>query len=527
MPEPAALAADRLATGGPIPDAPGATAPAAPPPASGTGDSDLVVSGGGSNTIVASDALLAQLDRLDRVFDRLGHELAALEAVADRAEFRPSILVDVPYAAIEAHSLITAAVRALWVARARVAGIRFALVAGLAMYERADEMAMAVLHRVDENIAYGLGVGARFFGIPLLGGVAADVGIVDLVTGQTPKQNATTLQDFLKQHGRILTNPYTVGAIREMVSDVDGFGAGLSGESPITAEANEMSGVTTAATSAATIVAIANLVGIFKDSGADVRKTNSFEYGKPPTSLADRAASFPDAHGDPNGEQIRIDRYVTPGQPDKFDVYIGGTATFDPVAKAQPFDFTSDLTGVANETPASYIAVVKAMHDAGVTSTSPVVVNGYSQGGLIASMVAASGKFDVKGVVTFGAPSAQVHIPASVPVLSVRNSEDLVPATSGNDVNPHAVVVERSVFAHQSVPSDSAVPAHRLDYYQQTAAVVDRAQSERVRSVLDPLDSFGAGATKVDSTLWVATRVPDGLDAPSGDDPTALRAAAE
>ena len=145
-----------------------------------------------------------------------------------------------------------------------------------------------------------------------------------------------------------------------------------------------------------------------------------------------------------------------------------------------------------------------------VTATldQPVVVNGYSQGGLVASLVASSGNFDVKGVVTFGAPSGQVHIPASVPVLSVRNAEDLVPATSGYDVNPHAVVVQRTVFAHQPVPSDWAVPAHRLDYYQQTAAIVDNAQSERVRSVLDPLDAFGAGATKVDSTLWVATRVP-------------------
>jgi len=504
----------------------GAAAQTSPAPVSTAGDPGVIVSGGGS-TIVASDALLTQLDHLGRVFERLGSEITALEAVAGRAEFRPSILVDVPYAAVEAHSLITAAVRSLWVARARVAGIRFALVAGLATYERADDVAMAVLHSVNENIAWGVGVGARLFGLPMLLGIAGDIGIADLVTGQTPKQNATALQGFLKQHGRILTNPLTVAAIREVVSDVDGFGAGLIGESPIQAQANELDGVTTAATSAATIVAVANLVGLFRDSGADVRKTSTFDYGKPPTTLAERAASFTDAHDDPNGEQIRIDKYVTPGQPDKFDVYIGGTVTFDPVAKAEPFDFTSDLTGVANENPASYVAVVKAMHEAGITSTSPVVVNGYSQGGLIASMVAASGKFDVKGVVTFGAPSAQVHIPASVPVLSVRNSEDLVPATSGYDVNPHAVVVERSVFAHKAVPSEWAVPAHRLDYYQQTAAVVDRAQSQRVRSVLDPIDSFGAGATKVDSTLWVATRDPGGVAPPSGDDPTAPGAVAE
>jgi hypothetical protein len=136
-----------------------------------------------------------------------------------------------------------------------------------------------------------------------------------------------------------------------------------------------------------------------------------------------------------------------------------------------------------------------------------VVLNGYSQGGLLASQVAASQNFNVQGVVTFGAPSGQIAIPASIPVLTVRNSEDLVPATSGYDINHNAVVVERPVFATSPVPSDWAVPAHRLSYYQQTAAVIDQAHSAQVRGVLDPLNRFGAGATRVDSTLWAATRV--------------------
>ena len=482
----------------------------APPTPGVSGDQSLIVSGGGS-VIVASDALLTQLDRLGQLFDRLGAEAATLEGVAEHSEFRPSIAVDVPYSAIEARATIASAVRVLWIARARVAGIRFALLLGLTTYARVDELATTMLHRVDEDVAWTLGLGARLFALPLVIAGALGAGgllIDDAVTGRTPAEEASLLQGFLKQHGRILTNPVTVAVIRELVSDVDGFGAGLAGELPTQALHDQLTGATTTATSAAGIVALAGLAGLFKDSGAEVRKTSSFEFGKAPTTLAERAASFPDAHDDPNGEQIRIDRYVTPGQPDRFDVYIGGTVTFDPVAKNEPFDFTSDLTGVANESPASAIAVREAMRGAGITSTSPVVLNGYSQGGLVASLVAASGDYNVKGVVTFGAPSAQVHLPASIPVLTVRNAEDLVPATSGYDVNPHAVVVERSVFAHQSVPSDSAVPAHRLDYYQQTAAIVDQAQSERVRGVLDPLDSFGSGAARVDSTLWSATRVP-------------------
>jgi hypothetical protein len=130
-------------------------------------------------------------------------------------------------------------------------------------------------------------------------------------------------------------------------------------------------------------------------------------------------------------------------------------------------------------------------------------------------------------VVTFGAPSAQVHVPASIPVLSVRNSEDLVPATSGYDTNPHAVVVQSAAFAQGGIPTDWAVPAHRLSYYQQTATAVDGSSSSEVRGVLDPLDSFGSGTQRVDSTLWVATRVEPAPAAPN--DVTSLtgQAAAE
>jgi hypothetical protein len=241
-----------------------------------------------------------------------------------------------------------------------------------------------------------------------------------------------------------------------------------------------------------------------------VKKTSSFEFGSPPTSLVARSESFPRPDADPNGEQIRIDRYIQPGKPDRFDVYIAGTVTFDPKPGVEPFDLTSDLNGVGNQSSASYQAVIEAMRQAGVTPGSPVVLNGYSQGGLLASQVAASGLFTVHGVVTFGAPSAQVAIPASIPVLTVRNAEDLVPATSGYDTNPNAVIVERPVFQTGPIPSEWAVPAHRLSYYQETSAVVDQSTSTEVRAILDPLNRFGSGADRVDSTLWLATRSPAG-----------------
>ena len=458
--------------------------------------------------IVASDALLAQLDSLGRLAQTARLTAGALVGVLESLELRSSLAYAVPTAALEAGRVIRAAINTLLRAQDRAERIASCVLTCLAEYSQTEQVAGALVHRVDETGAWLVGAGARLFGLPFA--IAAVTGILAgaAVTRQSPAGLASELQAYLKAHGRILTNPRTVAIIRELASDANGIGAGFMLVPPPLAGALDSARLTGVSSSANGVVVLGRGVGLFEPSGAAVKKTSSFEFGTPPTSLVGRAQSFPDPQNDPNGEQIRIDRYVEAGKPDRFDVYIAGTVTFDPKTDTQPFDLTSDLNGVGGQQSASYRAVVSAMHEAGITSASPVVLNGYSQGGLLASQVAASGAFNVHGVVTFGAPSAQVALPASIPVLTVRNAEDLVPATSGYDVNPNAVVVERPVFATSPVPSDWAVPAHRLSYYQETAAVVDQANSSEVRGVLDPLNEFGAGASRVDSTLWVATRVP-------------------
>jgi hypothetical protein len=465
---------------------------------------------GGPTVVVSSDAMLTEVDALRNVSDVLRLSAGALIGMLDRTDAVGSIAVEVPVAALDARRMMDAALRTLWAAQQRASDIRQGVLHSIETYSRVEQDALSVAHAIDEQVAWGLGHFVRGIALPL-GVLAVEGVLIDAaLLGMSPGQLATRAQDGLKEHGRILTNPFTVAAIREVAADTDGFGLGFAGLSLGAADALEVGGATGVSTSAGTVVGLGNEAGLLEETPVVVHNTGSFEFGTPPTSLADRANSFSDPHADPNGEQIRIDRYVTPGKPDRFDVYIAGTVTFDPKSGTEPFDFTSDLTGVANGAPASCRAVESAMTQAGITPTSPVVLNGYSQGGLVASLVAASGKYNVKGVVTFGAPSAQVHIPASIPVLSVRNAEDLVPATSGYDVNPNAVVVQRAVFANSPVPTDWAVPAHRLSYYQETAAVVDTSGSSEVRGVLDPLDAFASGTRHVDSTLWVATRVEPG-----------------
>ena len=458
--------------------------------------------------MVASDQILSQLDALGRLADNLLQTVGDLVVGLDRFDPSNSIGYGVPPAALEAHRIASTAVQVLLEAQHRAQRLGDTVRSCLTEYAQTEQAAIGLSHRVSENLAWFFGAGAGLFWVPVALDLVGGFLLGGAMTGRSPSQTVLLLQDFLKSHGRILTNPATVAAIRELASDADGIGEGYLLLPPPVAGELQASGTTGVSSSANTVVALGRDLGLFEKSGVTVRKTSSFEYGSPPTSLTARAESFPLPASDPNGEQIRIDRYVEAGKPDRFDVFIAGTVTFDPVTAKQPFDLASDLSGVGQQPSASYEAVVQAMKQAGITAHSPVVMNGYSQGGLVASMVAASGKYNVHGVVTFGAPSSQVHIPASVPVLSVRNTEDLVPATSGYDVNTNALIVERPAFANQPVPSDWAVPAHRLSYYQQTAAVVDQAKSSEVRTVLDPLNRFGRGATRVDSTLWLATRVP-------------------
>jgi hypothetical protein len=486
--------------------------PAFPPGASGgsRGTSFVTTSEHNGRVVVATDALLAQLDSLGRLAENLRLCAGSLLGVIEVFEPRSSIATAVPPAALEARRLSRAAVETLLSAQNRAQRLSAAVMSCLIEYSDVEQLVTKLSHRLNEGLAWSAGAFVRVAGLPVAIWAGAGIATASLLSGRSPAAALVELQGYLKQHGRVLTNPTTVAIIRELVSDADGFGAGYMLVPPPLAGALQANGLTNVSTSSNAVVAAGRGIGLFEPTAVSVKQTSSFEYGAPPTSLSDRANSFPIPESDPNGEQIRIDRYVEAGKPDRFDVYVAGTVTFDPKTETQPFDLTSDLNGVGGQSSASYQAVVTAMREAGITPSSPVVLNGYSQGGLLTAQVAASGQFDVHGLVTFGAPSGQVAVPASIPTLTVRNAEDLVPALSGYDTNPHAVVVERPVFASGPVPSDWSVPAHRLSYYQQTAAVVDGAQSSEVRGVLDPLNAFGTGATRVDSTLWVATRVPPG-----------------
>jgi pimeloyl-ACP methyl ester carboxylesterase len=147
------------------------------------------------------------------------------------------------------------------------------------------------------------------------------------------------------------------------------------------------------------------------------------------------------------------------------------------------------------------------MRQEGVTASSPVQFTGFSQGGLVAATLAASGDYNTRGLVTMGAPTAQVSFGSEYPAVLLEHTDDIVPALGGNRVDDDPVLVQREAFAGRETPPGVAVPSHDRDEYRRTAELADDARSAQLADAIAELDAFGRGAATVTSTTYVAERV--------------------
>ena len=223
----------------------------------------------------------------------------------------------------------------------------------------------------------------------------------------------------------------------------------------------------------------------------------------------ERTDRIPDTVADGDA-QVRIDRIEIPGEGPRFEVYIAGTVTFDPHPRDQAFDMTSNIGGVALLPSGAQRAIELAMEQAGVTSDSMVNFVGYSQGGLMAALLAASGDYNTQSVLTIGAPAGEVDIPADVSAVMVRHDEDPVTMLGGRPEDESQLYVRRQVFDEDNpAPDDLILPAHHYPNYQHTVALMDGTDNAAIRAAAERLDEFTAGATSVTSTFYSATRIDD------------------
>lgn len=140
-----------------------------------------------------------------------------------------------------------------------------------------------------------------------------------------------------------------------------------------------------------------------------------------------------------------------------FVVAIPGTDFDNLLSRTDPNSAFS-IADVATTTPETPMAqspallqlVDRALAEAGAGREDPILLSGFSQGGMAALALASNrefmGRYSVRGVVTTGTPTTMYRaVPRDVRLLHIRDVNDPIPVVTGGGADPgndHAVVVE-------------------------------------------------------------------------------------
>jgi hypothetical protein len=480
-----------------------------------TGDGEsggLVISGGGS-VVVATGELRRQAAALGDLAGALGEVHRLVVSIKGRHGAAWLVALDAPLSAQRADRAANSALDLITQGIEEAEHVAQMVREAMRNYGITEAMNTQLLKHLEAQLGYGIGriiPIITLLALPVLSTAAAAALLVGVIKGQSPGEVVRELGQWARERAGVLTDPLTVTLVRgAMHSSDDVLGGFLQIPEVLVDMLGEYgANVTDLGTTAAVVAGLGRTVGLLMESPVVVTRTTTTPT-TPPTTLVGRAARIPEPSAE-EGEQIRIDRYSTPGQPDRFEVYIAGTVDLSPISDTEPWDMTSNVSAIAGMSAASAEAVKEAMAQAGITASSPVVLTGHSQGGLIATTIAESGEYNVQAVVTFGAPTGSIPLPPEIAVLSARHTDDVVPALGGHDVSMDAIVVEREVYTDDPVPTDQVFPAHQLSHYQETARRIDLEEDPAVLGMLARLDDFaegaGRGVTTVESTTYLARR---------------------
>lgn len=203
-----------------------------------------------------------------------------------------------------------------------------------------------------------------------------------------------------------------------------------------------------------------------------------------PRTMAERVNRIP--RGD---DRVRIDRYVDEAG-ERFEVYIGGT-DFAAVSD-DPWWAGSNLDMLGTGTSRSVEAVAESMRLSGITSSTPVVLTGHSQGGAIALALARSGSWTVDAVFTVGTPVGLVGDDPGTPTVHVEHVNDVVPAAGGT-------LDETSGTTWLAIPSRRqwGIDSHLWSTYRDTAARIDAMEPPDLTALERRIERHGAGTATV------------------------------
>ncbi|MBD3943765.1 hypothetical protein IF188_18895 [Microbacterium sp. NEAU-LLC] len=230
-----------------------------------------------------------------------------------------------------------------------------------------------------------------------------------------------------------------------------------------------------------------------------------------PQSLAAAAARVPGA----GAARVRVEKYTMPDGSRQAVVYIAGMQS-QGFGGDEPWDNASNVSLYRGEMSDSYAATEAALAAAGVEPGDTLHVVGFSQGGMIGAHLALESDYDVRTLVSLGSP-VDADVGPDTLSVSLRHSDDTVVALAGGGHGeavgaPGSFVAER-VFDPDSGLDDATLPAHRLNAYVETAALVDASADPRVAGVRAVLDELGQART-VEVAEYAAVRDREPVIAP-------------
>ena len=233
-------------------------------------------------------------------------------------------------------------------------------------------------------------------------------------------------------------------------------------------------------------------------------------------SVDDDAATAPGAQADASAGRQGASR---PRAGRRWIVQFPSTQTWHPRSGRAPNDLTADIVALSMHETTLTRAAVQIMWQAGIRPGEPVLLAGFSLGGMIAAQVAdvsVQEGFEVTHVITAGSPIGRHRPPHTVQVLSLEHVLDAVPRIEGRE-NP--IVVERRIPAGARRTSRDCAPradsaaewltvkagpplprgyriaaTHHSPSYAETAGTIEAdPPDELVASYLDGLRPFFAG----------------------------------
>jgi hypothetical protein len=353
-----------------------------------------------------------------------------------------------------------------------------------AALERAQRDLAAMIAAVVGPLAFGALMRMILFtpGVLIAGALLGWAAIPD-----GPDGKLGTVRAFLIAHPELITSPEFVRFVSLFVTSIDDAVLGGAGVPSwlVALPGLDLSPDGGVAAGAITVAALGSMLGMFRETPVAVDRVVTQPLAAPPAGVRERLDRIPEVN------QVRIEKYEADGMPPRYTVYVGPTETFSPYAVDEPWDSTSNTYGVAGLSAGSFRAVELAMADAGIRSGDEVVLTGFSQGGLVATMVAASGDWNVVGLETHGAPAGNIPLSSGIAGMAIRNTDDLVPALAGPQLEHDLLQVERRAFREGvEIPTEEGAPAHQRSGYEGTASAVDDADSDVVRDQIGILDAF-------------------------------------